>query len=235
MCTTKIPRKEFDVLHKYILESKDQEAEVLVDGRHGGRPISVCLAGSCGLSSLAATALAEAVKRHFEGQSERVRLRTQFFLQAYHDIPMIYLGYRMGDHILELERATYEVPEQIMRLIDFLKDGGRVELRIGHTITDPYYMAQFSLYRTVSLAGKSAPVHATQSAFDCVDFFKRELGDAIARIVKDGVSKPEPYYTIELKIQDYGGEECLRFYYSDYPIYTLQLNKIHQNNQEEKS
>jgi len=115
MSTAKIPSKEFDALREYILESEGQEVEVLVDGRHCGRPISVCLVGERGISGLTASELGRAVNRYFEGQSERVRLRTQFYLRAYHDISGIFLQYRMSDHLLEMARDALEVPEQKAR------------------------------------------------------------------------------------------------------------------------
>jgi len=229
MHTTKIPSEEFDALYKYILESKDQEAEVLVDGRHGGRPISACLAGSYELSSLAATALAEAVKRHFEGQSERVRLRTQFFLQAYHDISRIYLGYRMSDHILEMERETYEVPEQIMRLVQFLEEeqGAAVEFRFGYYPDNPFEFVQFITSKDVDMAGCRTTSQCSQNAAPSFDFIRRVAGAFLEYLIRD--NKQNMYgstYAIDFMLESENGITYFRMLHEGQRFFSVEKDKL---------
>jgi len=229
MCSVKIPSREFDALREYILESKDQEVEVLVYGRHGGFPITACLNCSHELSDLTATALGDAVRRHFETQSERVRLRTQFFLKAYHDISMIYLGYRMSDHILEMERETYEVPEQIMRLVHFLEEEpeATVEFRFGHDPDDPFKFVEFVLSKHVEMAGCGMVSQCQQKATMSFDFIWRVVGAYLEHIMQD--HPPNFYggaYVVNFVLEEENGIKYFRMYHEGQRFFSVEKDKL---------
>jgi len=225
----KIPSKEFDSLRKYILESEDQEVEVLVDGRHGGRPISACLVGSHGISGLTARALAEAVKRHFEGQSERVRLRTQFYLQGYHGISKIFLQYRMSDHLLELERGTYEVPEQIMRLVKFLEEApaAEVEFRFGHFTDLPFKHVEFLMFRNVEMAGSNIIAKCSQKAMPSLEFILKEVGSYLEHIIQD---RPQAFYgsvyVVNFVLEEEDGIVYFRMYHKGQRFFSVEKDNL---------
>jgi len=229
MCAAKIPSKEFDALREYILESEDQEVEVLVYGRSGGRPISVCLVGEHGISGLTASELASAVKRHFEGQSERVRLRTKFYLRAYRDIPGIFIQYRMSDHLLELERATYEIPEQLMRLVKFLEEEpeATVEFRFGYDSDDPFEFVQFITSKGVDMAGCRTTSQCSQNARPSFDFIWRVVGAYLERIILD--SKPIAYgltYAINFVLEEENGIKYFRMYHEGQRFFSVEKDKL---------
>jgi len=229
MCTVKIPSKEFDALREYILESEDQEVEVLVDGRHGGRPISVCLVGEYGISGLIASELASAVKRHFEGQSERVRLRTQFYLQAYHGVSNLFLQYRMSDHLLEMERGTYEVPEQIMRLVHFLEEEpeATVEFRFGHDPDNPFKFVEFVLSKRVEMAGCGMVIQCPQEAATSFDFIWRVVGAYLEHIMQ---AHPPNFhgstYVVDFVLEEENGIKYFRMLHDGQRFFSVERNKL---------
>jgi len=229
MCTAKILSKEFDALREYILESEDQEVEVLVYGRRDGGPISVCLNCSHGISGLTAKALEGAVNRHFKTQSERGRLRTEFFLVAYHDIPGIFLGYRYSDHLLELERETYEVPEQIMRLVQFLEEEweAEVEFRFGHDPDDPFKYTEFILSQRVEMAGCGMVTKCSQKASPSFDFIWRVVGAYLEHIVLN--NPPIPYgstYAVNFVLEEEKGVTYFRMYNGDQRFFSIEKDKL---------
>jgi len=229
MCTAKIPSKEFDALREHILKQKDKKVEVLVDGRHGERPISVCLAGSHGISGLTAEALSEAVKWHFLGQSERVRLRTQFFLLAYHDIPSIFLKYELVDHLLEMERATLEVPEQIMRLVNFLEEEQEadVEFRFGHDPDDPFKYVEFVLSKLVEMAGCGMVSQCQQKATKSFDFIRRVVGEHLEHIMQN--HPPNFYggaYVVNFVIEEENGIKYFSMYHEGQRFFSVEKDKL---------
>ena len=229
MCTVKIPSKEFDALREYILESEDQEVEVLVDGRHGGRPISVCLVGEYGISGLIASELASAVKRHFDGQSERVRLRTQFYLQAYHGISNVFLQYRMSDHLLEMERGTYEVPEQIMRLVKFLEEEpeATVEFRFGHDPVFPFKFSDFVLSQRVEMAGCGIISQCSQKANPSIDFILEVGGDYLKHIMQDHpLALYGSAYVVDFVLEEENGVTYFRMLHKGQRFFSIEKDKL---------
>jgi len=229
MCAEKIPSKEFDALREYILESEGQEVEVIVYGRHGRRLISVWLDGGYGISGLTAIELAGAVKRYFENQSERVKLRTKFFLRAYHDIPGIFLQYRLSDHLLELERATLEVPEQIMRLVQFLEEEeeATVEFRFGHDQTFPFKFSDFALSQRVEMAGCGMVAQCSQKAQPSLDFILGVGGDYLKRIMQD--HPPDLYgkaYVVNFVLEEENGVVYFRLYHDGQRFFSVEKDKL---------
>jgi len=229
MSTAKIPSKEFDALREYILESEGQEVEVLVDGRHGGRPISVCLVGERGISGLTASELARAVNRYFEGQSERVRLRTQFYLRAYHDISGIFLQYRMSDHLLEMARDALEVPEQIMRLVKFLEEEpeATVEFRFGHDPDDPFEFVQFITSKDVDMAGCRITSQCSQNARPSFDFIWRVAGAFLESIIID--NHPITYgstYAVNFMLEEENGVTYFRMHHKGQRFFSVEKDKL---------
>ena len=229
MCTVKIPSKEFDALREYILESEGQEVEVLVDGRHGGRLISVCLVGERGISGTIATALAEAVKRHFENQSERVRLRTQFYLRSYHGIPGIFLQYRMSDNLFELERETHEVPRQIIGLVQYLEcmEKPKVELHFGHDPDDPWNDVEFVLSQEVDIGGFTIINRGSINARPSFDFIWRVVGAYLEHIILD--NPPIPYgstYSVDFVLEEENGVTYFRMYHEGKRFFSVEKDKL---------
>jgi len=229
MCPAKIPSKEFDVLREHILKQKDKKVEVLVDGRHGERPISVCLASSHGISGLTAAALSEAVKWHFLGRSERVRLRTQFFLLAYHDIPGIFLKYELVDHLLEMERATLEVPQQIMRLVNYLEEEQEadVEFRFGHDPVFPFKFSEFVLSKRVEIAGSGMISQCSQKAQPSLDFILEVGGEYLKRIVQD--HPPTGHgcaYVVDFVLEEENGVIYFRMYNNEQRFFSVEKDKL---------
>jgi len=225
----KIPSKEFDSLRKYILESEDQEVEVLVYGRRGDRPISASLNCSHGISGLIASALAEAVKRHFETQSERGRLRTQFFLRAYHDVPGVFLGYRRSDHLLEMGRATYEVPTQVMRLVRFLEEEpeAAVEFRFGHDPDEPFKFVEFVLYKRVEMANCRMISQCSQKAHPSLGFILEVGGEYLERILLD--HPPALYgcaYVANFVLEEENGIKYFRMYNDGQRFFSIEKDKL---------
>ena len=225
----KIPSKEFDSLRKYILESEDQEVEVLVYGRRGDRPISASLNCSHGISGLIASVLAEAVTRHFETQSERGRLRTQFFLRAYHDIPGVFLGHRHSDHLLELERATYEVPEQIMRLVEFLEEEqeASVEFRFGHDPVFPFKFSDFVLSQHIEMAGCGMVSQCSQKAGSSIGFILEVGGKYLKHIMQD--HPPTLYgstYVINFVLEEENGVTYFRMLHEGERFFSIEKDRL---------
>jgi len=224
-----MPSKEFDELRDFILESEGQRIEVIVYGRRGERPIGVDLVGPLGISELTATALAEAVKRHFEGQSERGKLRTQFFLVAYPELPGIFLGYRHSDHLLELERETYEVPEQIMRLVRFLEEEPEayVEFRFGQDPHKPFKLADFFLSKRVEMAGSVLRTQCTQEAAPSLEFILEVAGPYLKRILND---HPQGLYgrsyVTYFKLEEKNGVTYFRMYRKGQRFYSIEKDKL---------
>jgi len=229
MSKAKIPSKEFDALREYILESEGQEVEVLVDGRHGGRPISVCLVGEHEISGITAGELARAVKRHFKGQSERGRLRTQFFLVSHHDIPGIFLAYRRSDYLLDMERATLEVPEQIMRIARFLEEehGAAVEFRFGHDPDEPFKLAEFVLSKHVDMAGCGIISQCTQKASPSLGFILEVGGEYLERIMLD---HPAAFYggtyVVKFVLEEENNTVYFRMYNNDQRFFSVEKDKL---------
>jgi len=229
MSKAKIPSKEFDALREYILESEGQEVEVLVDGRHGGRPISVCLVGEHEISGITASELASAVNRHFVNQSERGRLRTQFYLRSYKDIPGIFLQYRMSDHLLEMERATLEVPAQIMRIVRFLEEEEEadVEFRFGHDPDDPFKFAEFVLSKRVEMAGCGMISQCTQKAHPSLGFILEVGGEYLERTLLN--HPPALYccaYVANFVIEEENGIKYFRMYNDDQMFFSIEKDKL---------
>jgi len=225
----KIPGSQYDSLRDFILETKGQKVEVIVYGRHGERPICVDLVGSPVISGLTADALAEAVKRHFEGQSDRVRLRTQFSLVAYRDIPGIFLEYSMEDHLLELERATLEVPEQIMRLVKFIEEEPEayVEFRFGQDPDKPFKLADFFLSKRVEMAGSVLRTQCTQEASPSLEFILEVAGPYLKRILND---HPKGLYgrsyVTYFKLEEEDGVTYFRMYRKGQRFYSIEKDKL---------
>ena len=229
MCSVKIPSKEFDALREYILESEEQVVDVLIYGRHGGCPISACLSGSHEISELTAMALADAAKRYFEGKSERVRLRTQFFLVAYSDIPGVFLKYRLVDHLLDLERETYEVPEQIMRIVEFLEEEpeANVEFRFGHFQDDPFEHVEFILSQRVEMAGCGMVSQCSQKATKSFDFIWRVAGEYLEHIILD--NDPIMYgetYAVDFVLEEEDGIVYFRMLHEGQRFFSVEKDKL---------
>ncbi len=225
----KIPSKEFDSLRKYILESEDQEVEVLVYGRRGERLISACLNCSHVISGLIAEALEGAVKRHFDTQSDHGKLRTEFFLVAYHDTPGIFLGYRHSDHLLEMERATYEVPEQIMRLVQFLEEEQEagVEFRFGHDPVFPFKFSEFVLSKRVEMAGCGMVSQCSQEAKPSLDFILEVGGEYLKHIMQG--HPPNVYgcaYVVEFVLEEENNTVYFSMYNNDKRFFSVEKDKL---------
>jgi len=234
MCVVKIPSTQHDSLRDFILESEGQEVEVIVYGRRGERPICVDLVGSPGISGLTAHALAEAVEKHLAGQSERGKLRTQFYLVAYPELPGIFLGYRHSDHLLELERATYEVPEQIMRLVRFLEEEPEayVEFRFGQDPYKPFKLADFFLSKRVEMAGSVLRTQCTQEAAPSLEFILEVAGPYLKRILND---HPQGLYgrsyVTYFKLEEENGVTYFRMYRKGQRFYSIEKDKLRSKNE----
>jgi len=234
MCTVKIPSSQHDHLREFILESEGREVEVVVYGRRGERPICVDLVGSPGISGLTADALAEAVEKHLAGQTERGKLRTQFYLVAYPELPGIFLGYRNSDHLLELERATYEVPAQIMRLVRFLEEEPKatVEFRYGYDLDNPFDTIEFVMTREVDMAGCTIVSFCSQNARPSFDFIRRVGGEYLERIILN--NPPIMYgspYTVNIMLEKENNVVYFRMKYKGQRFYSIEKDKL----REEKS
>ena len=229
MRTEKIPSKEFDGLREYILESKNREIEVIVYGRKGGVPISICLDGFYDISAHTYMAIVGAVTRHFENQSERGRLRTHFFLRAHHDIPGIFFGYMYSDHLLEMERATYEVPEQIMRIVQFLEEEQEagVEFRFGHDPDFPFKSSEFVLSKRVEMAGCGMVSQCSQEAKPSLDFILEVGGGYLKHIMQD--HPPNVYgcsYAVEFVLEEENNTVYFSMYNNDQRFFSVKKDKL---------
>jgi len=229
MCAVKIPSCEFDALREYILESKNRKVEVIVYGRRGECPISICLDGFYEISARVSMAIVDAVTRRLETQSERVRLGTQFYLQAYHGISKIFLQYRMSDHLLELERATYEVPEQIMRLVKFLEEEqeATVKFRFGHYPEDPFEYVEFVLSQHVEMAGCGIVSQCSQKASPSFNFIWRVCGVYLERIILN--NPPIPYgstYAVDFVLEEEDGIVYFRMYHKGQRFFSVEKDKL---------
>jgi len=234
MFPVKIPSSQYDSLRAFILETEGQRVEMIVYGRHGERPICVDLVGSPGISGLTAHALAEAVERHFEGQSERVRLRTQFSLVAYPDIAGIFLEYSMEDHLLEFERATLEVPEQIMRLVRFLEEEPEsyVEFRFGQDPYKPFKLADFFLSKRVEMAGSVLRTQCTQEAAPSLEFILDVAGPYLKRILNDpNQGLYVRSYVTYFKLEEENGVTYFRMYRKGQRFYSIEKDKLRSKNE----
>jgi len=221
----KIPSSQYDSLRDFILGTEGKEVEMIVYGRHGERPISVDLVGSPGISGLIADALAEAVKRHFEGQSERVRLRTQFSLVAYRDMAGIFLEYRMEDHLLELERATMEVPRHIMGFVQFLEcmEDAEVEFRFGNNRSDPFGSAEFGLSQHVAFAGCGFVNKASLKSKPSLDFVIGVGGEYLKRIVNE---EPSATHVVNLVLEEEEDVVYFRLYHKGQRFFSVERDKL---------
>jgi len=229
MSTAKISSKEFDALREYILESKNRKVEVIVYGRHGECPISICLDGFYEISARVSMEIVDAVTRHLETQSERGRLRTYFFLSAYRDIPGIFLKYSLDDHLLEIERETYEVPEQIMRLVKFLEEEpeATVEFRFGYDPDDPFEFVQFITSKDVDMAGCRITSQCSQNARPSFDFIRRVAGEYLESIILH--SPPITYgstYAVNLVLEEEKGVTYFRMYNGDQRFFSVEKDKL---------
>jgi len=225
----KIPGSQYDSLRDFILGTEGKEVEMIVYGRRGERPICVDLVGSPGISRLTADALAEAVERHFEGQSERVRLRTQFSLVAYPEISGIFLEYRMEDHLLGLERATLEVPDQLMRLVRFLEEEPKatVEFRYGYDSDEPFETIEFVMTREVDMAGCTIVSFCAQNARPSFGFMQRVVGEYLERIVLN--SPPIMYgspYIVTFVLEEENGVVYFRMKHKGQQFYSIEKDKL---------
>jgi len=229
MRAAKIPSRELDALRECILESEGQEVEVLVDGRHGGCPISVRLVGEGGISGLTASELASAVKRHFETQSERGRMRTQFFLVASHAVPDIFLVYRRSDPLLKMERATLEAPEQIMRIVKFLEEEQEADVQFlfGHDPYDPFKSAEFVLSKRVETGGRGMISLCSQKANPSLGFILGVGGEYLERILLDNPpASCGCAYVVEFVLEEENNTVYFRMYNNDQLFFSIKKDKL---------
>jgi len=223
MRTEKIASKHFDSLREDIITLCDGEIEVLVYGRRDGN-ITVDLGSGHSLSGEASKAIADAISRHFDGQSERVRLRTQFSLVAYRDLAGIFLEYKMEDFLLEFERATLEVPRHIMGLVQFLEcmEGAEVEFRFGYNRSD-----QFVLSQHVNFAGCELVTQGSLKSKESHDFIIGVGGEYLKRIMNN----PTPLangclHVVNLVLEEEDGIVYFRLYHKGQRFFSVERDKL---------
>jgi len=227
MKSIKIPSREHDRLRDYILDSKGHKVEVIVYGRIDGHNISVCVDGY-EISEITTKAIEEAVKGHFETQSRRGRVRTLFFLCAYHDVPRIFLGYSYSDNLMGLERETYEVPEQIMRVVRFLEEEPEAEVQFRvYPYDEKDRYVEFRLSRNVEMAGSNIIAQCSQKATQSFDFVWGVGGEYMERVMqREPPVSYGSFYVISFVLEEENGVIYFRMYHKGQRFFSVEKDKL---------
>jgi len=228
MCTLNIPAEDYDSLRSVILEAGGK-LELLVYHRLEGESLTVYLATPNRLPRALVEPLAAAVSRHFDGKVERYRLTTKFSLEALSDVPGIFLAYYAGDYLLTLERGTFEVPFQVLQLVEFLEDAyeARVEFVFGKDPLNLFEGSEFVLHQVADMGGFEINVHGSQDASPSLDFIRGVGGEYLEHLMSRGGFPDGGLYRVDLKLErDNYGVRHFRMFYKDQRFFSIERDKL---------
>jgi len=228
MKSLKIPSAEHDRLRSEILSEGGKLALFRFDRRDD---CAVKLSSNFGelISRMTSELISAAIRRYFIGKNDHERAVTRFYLNAYPDVPGIFLGYQVSDNILGFELETYEVPEQIMRLVKFLEEEkeAKVEFRFGHDPDDPFKFVEFVLSKHVEMAGCGMVSQCQQKATTSFDFIWRVVGAHLEHIMQD--HHPNFYcgaYVVDFVLEEEDGIVYFRMHHEGQRFFSVEKDKL---------
>ena len=130
---------------------------------------------------------------------------------------------------LKLERETYEVPEQIMRLVKFLEEEpeATVEFRFGYDPDDPFEFVQFITSKDVDMAGCRTTTQCSQNAGPSLDFIRRVAGAFMEYLIRD--NKQNMYgstYAIDFMLEKENGSTYFRMLHKGQRFFSVEKDKL---------
>jgi len=230
MNSLRISPTEFDALRTAILATDKWELELSIWNRSGDCYVQIRRPdGKSLISETTADAFSAEVRRYFEGQSDSFRRDTSVFLRLRGGTNSLFFAYRTRRDLLEIERATYEVPEQIMRIVRFLEEEQEagVEFRFGHDPDEPFKLAEFVLSKHVEMAGCGIISQCTQKARPSLGFILGVGGEYLERILLD--NPPASYgcaYVVEFVLEEENNTVYFRMYNNDQRFFSVEKDKL---------
>ncbi len=221
---------EFDTLRTAILATDKWELELTIWNRSGD--CYVQLRGADGkslISKTTADAFSAEVRRYFEGQPDSVRLWTSVFLRTCGGTNSLFFAYRTHRDLLEIERATLEVPRDIIGLVQYLEcvENPKVELHFGHDPDDPWNDVEFVLSQEVEIGGITFINSGSISARPSFDFIWRVAGEYLESIILH--SPPITYgstYAVNFVLEEENGVTYFRMYNGDQRFFSVEKDKL---------